>query len=91
VCVANEKLPHPNHGEGVQCAVFVELIVDFSFAFWCGVRVDGFLVGLDGHVSILNSIKIAVVEVWADGGEDGLDTPTAVLAGVIVVVSGNGE
>ena len=73
-----QKIPKSNHGEGVETAVFVELIVDLGFTFWSGVWADGFLIGFDGHVAVLDAIKIAVVEVRADGWEHCFDAPTAV-------------
>ena len=75
LCIAHKKLPEPDHGEGIEGAVFVELFVDLGFALWGGVRVDCFLVGSDGHHSILDAVKVAVGEVRADSGEHGLNTP----------------
>ena len=64
---ARKEFPQPDHGEGVEAAVFVELIVDLGFAFWAGFRVDSFLVGGDGHVAVLDAFEVAIGEIRADG------------------------
>ena len=65
--------------------------MDLGFALGGGVRLDGFLIGGDGHLAVLDAFQITVVEIWANGRQDVFDAPAAVLAGVIVIVTSNGQ
>ena len=65
--------------------------MDLGFALGSGVRLYGFLIGGDGHLAVLDAFQITVVEIRADGGQDVFNAPAAVLAGVVVIVTSNGQ
>ena len=45
---ANEKLPEPNHGKGIEPAIGAELALDLDFSLVAGIGVNGLAERLHG-------------------------------------------
>ncbi len=86
----NEKLPGPDGGKRVLLAVGEELVVDFLAAFGGGVGVGGFVKRGGGCSAVSNAFEELVGQLRCDGGDDSFESPAPVLAGVVVVVLGDG-
>ena len=86
---SGKYLPDPDHGQGVELAVFVELLAELFFALCGGFRGHGFLIGQLRHVAVLHAVEVIVAKFRAKGWQDGFDAPASMLAWVVVVAAGD--
>ena len=88
---AGKGRPQPHHGVGIEGTVVQQLAFDLGLAGGAGLGGQGFEKDLHRHATILNPLQVGIVEIRAERGQYGLDTPAAALAGVVVMIAGNGQ
>lgn len=84
-----EELPQAHHGESVQSAVGVKLLLDLLPAFRGRRRMDRFVEHLHGIPAVLHPAQLLVRQLGHRRWQDLLDAPASLLAWVVIAASGH--